>query len=133
VTRNMAESWDLCPTFAIVLGDTVIGTVNFDINPPHQIAMLGFAIDRLYWGRGIGAEATRAAVAWAFEEFGLAKIWATTDVRNTRSRHLLEKLGMKCEGVFRSHELARDGRTDKIFYGLLHVPPAHVVCVQRRQ
>jgi [ribosomal protein S5]-alanine N-acetyltransferase len=119
VARNIADPWDEFPTFAVVLEDTVIGTVNLDINQADCIAMLGFAISRAHWGKGIGSEAVRSAVAWGFEAFGLAKIWAATDVRNARSRRLMEKLGMRLEGRLRSHERARDGRTDKLCYGLL--------------
>jgi ribosomal-protein-alanine N-acetyltransferase len=81
--------------------------------------MLGFAIGRAHWGKGVGSEAVRAAVAWGFEAFALAKIWATADARNARSQRLMEKLGMQLEGQLRSHERARDGRTDKLYYGLL--------------
>jgi ribosomal-protein-alanine N-acetyltransferase len=119
VARNIEEPWDLLPTFAIVLDGRVIGTVNFEIDPTHQIAMIGFAIGRQHWGKGIGYEAARAALGWAFEAFDLAKIWATTDARHVRSQRLMDKLGMQREGRLRSHERARDGRTDKIYYGLL--------------
>jgi len=121
VARNIAEPWDEFPTFAVVLSGTVIGTVNLDINQADGIAILGFAIGSADWGKGIGSEAVRAAVAWSFQAFGLAKIWATTDARNVRSQRLMEKLGMRLEGRLRSHERARDGRTDKLCYGLLRV------------
>jgi RimJ/RimL family protein N-acetyltransferase len=119
VARNMDEPWDLLPTFAVVLDGRVIGTVNFDVDPHDQIAMLGFAIARAHWGKGIAVEAARAAVAWAFEAFGVAKIRASTDARNVRSQRVMEKLGMHHEGRLRSHQLARDGRTDVVCYGLL--------------
>lgn len=121
IARNFAEPWNEFPTFAVVLQGAVIGTVNLDVNQADCIAMLGFAISRAHWGKGIGSEAVRAAVAWGFDAFGLAKIWATTDARNARSQRLMEKLGMRFEGRLRSHERARDGRTDKLCYGLLRV------------
>ena len=121
VARNIADPWNESPTFAVVLNGAVVGTVNLDVDQAHCIAMLGFAISRVHWGKGIGSEAVRAAVAWGFEAFGLAKIWATTDSRNARSQRLMEKLGMQLEGQLRSHERARDGRTDKLCYGLLRV------------
>jgi len=119
VAGNIADPWDVCPTFAVVIERAVIGTVNFDVDRTHGIAMLGFALGRAHWGMGIGSEAVRAAVAWAFEAFALAKIWAITDARNARSQRLMEKLGMRLEGRLLSHEQARDGRTDKLCYGLL--------------
>jgi RimJ/RimL family protein N-acetyltransferase len=99
--------------------ETVIGTVNLEVDRAHGTAMLGFAISRAHWSEGIGSEAVRAAVAWGFEAYDLAKLWATTDARNARSQRLMEKLGMQQEGRLRSHERARDGRTDKLCYGLL--------------
>lgn len=119
VARNIADPWDKCPTFAVVFEGTVMGTVSFDVDKPNAIAMLGYGIGRAYWGKGVGFEAVQVAVAWAFEAFDLAKIWATTDARNVRSERLLQKLGMRLEGRLRSHERARDGRTDKLYYGLL--------------
>ena len=103
----------------MVLRGTVIGTVNLDVDQAHRIAMLGFAISRAHWGKGIGSEAVRAAITWGFEAFALPKIWATTDARNARSQRLMERIGMQLEGRLRSHERARDGRTDKLCYGLL--------------
>src|SRR5215813_5881693 len=121
VMRNIAEPWNEFPTFAVALRDTVIGTVNFSVSRADGIAMLGFAVSRAHWGKGIGSEAVSAAVAWGFDAFGLAKIWTATDARNVRSQRLMEKLGMQLEGRLRSHERARDGRTDKLCYGLLRV------------
>jgi RimJ/RimL family protein N-acetyltransferase len=97
----------------------VIGTVNLEIDPARRMAMIGFAIGQKYQGKGIGAEAARAVVAWAFQELDLVKLWATADARNARSRRLLEKLGMKCEGILHGEELARDGRADRSCYGIL--------------
>jgi [ribosomal protein S5]-alanine N-acetyltransferase len=119
VARNIGEPLDKSPTFAVVLEGAVIGTVNLDVEQAHGIAMLGFAISRVHWGKGIGSEAVRATVDWGFEALDLAKIWAAMDARNTRSQRLLEKLGMQLEGRLRSHERARDGRTDRLCYGLL--------------
>jgi [ribosomal protein S5]-alanine N-acetyltransferase len=132
VARNIAVPWDKYPTFAVVLKDAVIGTVNFDVDQAQCIAMLGFAIGRAYWNKGIGCEAVRTAIVWGFEAFDLAKIWATTDARNARSQRLMEKLGMQLEGRLRSHERARDGRTDKLCYGLLRVEWQDVPTPQSR-
>lgn len=119
IATTMNEPWDLHPTFAVVRGQKVIGTVSFDVQPWERIAMLWFAIGREHWGQGIAGEAASAAIAWAFDASRLAKIWASTDARNERSQRLLEKLGMRLEGRLRAHHLARDGRTDELQFGLL--------------
>jgi ribosomal-protein-alanine N-acetyltransferase len=94
VTCNMTEPWETLPTFAIVLEGRLIGTVNFTIDPAIRSAMLGYAIARAHWGRGIAVEAATAAIAWATAEYALAEIWASTNVAHVRSRRVLEKLGM---------------------------------------
>jgi ribosomal-protein-alanine N-acetyltransferase len=94
VAQNMSEPWATLPTFAVVLDERVIGTVSFEIDPAARTAMLGYAIARACWGRGLATEAAAAAVRWAFAAHDLVEIWASTDPRNARSRRVMEKLGM---------------------------------------
>ena len=94
VRQNIEEPWDELPTFAIVLDDHVIGTVNFTINAAKRTAMLGYAIARAHWRRGIATEAARAAIEWAFATHDLVEIWASTRVDNVGSQRLMERLGM---------------------------------------
>jgi ribosomal-protein-alanine N-acetyltransferase len=94
VAVNMTEPWETLLTFAVVLADHVIGTVNFNIDPAKRRAMLGYAIARAHWGRGIAVEAASAALEWVCAEHELAEIWASTDPAHTRSRRVLEKLGL---------------------------------------
>jgi [ribosomal protein S5]-alanine N-acetyltransferase len=118
VETNIAE-WERSPTFAVEHGGSVIGTVTLDIELANEIAMLGYAIGRRWWRRGIATEATRTVVDWSFSAFGLAKVWAATDARNRRSIRLLERLGLQAEGCLRDHERSRDGRTDRLMFGVL--------------
>jgi [ribosomal protein S5]-alanine N-acetyltransferase len=120
VTTNMDELWETSPTFAIELDGRLIGTVNLEVDAANQIAMLGYAIARDHWGKGIALEAARAVVSWGFEALSLAKIWASTDARHQGSRRIMEKLGMTREGTLRAQHRDRDGsRADEVIYGLL--------------
>jgi RimJ/RimL family protein N-acetyltransferase len=119
VALNMAEPWDRSPTFAVVLDGRVIGTVSFEIDSPARTAMLGYAIGRAWWGRGVAPEAARAAISWAIGTFGLTRIWASTDARHLRSQRVLEKLGMVRDTVRRSLRPGRDGEpVDEVTYRL---------------
>jgi ribosomal-protein-alanine N-acetyltransferase len=119
VALNMTEPWDRSPTFAVVLDGKVIGTVSFEIDAPARTAMLGYAIGRAWWGRGIAVEAARTAMAWAIEAFGLMRIRASTDARNVRSQRVLEKLGMLREALRAADHMGRDGEpVDEVVYGL---------------
>ncbi|MGH7358911.1 MAG: GNAT family N-acetyltransferase [Candidatus Rokuibacteriota bacterium] len=56
-----------------------------------------YALERAAWGRGLATEAARAALTHGFDEAGLPRVIAVTRPEHTRSRHVLEKLGMRYE------------------------------------
>lgn len=99
VATNMNEPWATWPTFAVVLEDRVIGTVNLEIDAAERRAMIGYAIARAHWGRGIAVEAARAAIAWAFATHALDEIWASTHVDHAQSRRVMAKLGMTLDAA----------------------------------
>jgi len=53
-----------------------------------------------YQGKGYAYEAARAFFDYLFKDKGARRIYAYTEDYNTASRHLCEKLGMRCEGLF---------------------------------
>lgn len=55
---------------------------------------LGWRLAHALWGRGYAVEAAHAAIAHGFSTVGLAELLAFTTPRNTRSRRVMEKLGM---------------------------------------
>ena len=67
-------------------------------------------------------EAAGAVLGWGFQWRRLSKISSRADVRNRRSWRVMEKLGMRREGVARSClKGPRPGhpRIDVVSYGLL--------------
>ncbi|MEN8158920.1 MAG: GNAT family N-acetyltransferase [Myxococcota bacterium] len=56
---------------------------------------VGWRIAREHWGRGYAPEAAREALRYGFEVAGLEKIVSFTSVGNTRSRRVMEKIGMR--------------------------------------
>jgi ribosomal-protein-alanine N-acetyltransferase len=71
--------------------------------------MLGYALGKAWWGRGLATEAAVAAVSWAVKKFGLRRLWASTEIGNVRSVRVLEKLGMVREAVRLAADVGRDG------------------------
>jgi ribosomal-protein-alanine N-acetyltransferase len=119
VALNMSEPWERSPTFAVVLDGRVIGTVNFEVNGEKGEAMLGYAIGRAWWGRGIATEAAQAAMAWAIQTFDLVRIWASTDPGNSRSMRVMQKLGMTRDPPETGDRLGREGVPgDGVVYSL---------------
>ena len=119
VARNVLESGETHPTWAIVLSKRVVGEIVLMIDVRHEMAELGYELSREHWGKGLMVEAAEAVIDWGFETRRLEKIFAQADARNSRSLRVMEKLRMTREGVLRSHGKGRDERVDEVYYGIL--------------
>ena len=60
---------------------------------------LSYRLRRDTWGRGLATEAARAVVGLAFDELHTERVFASTTLRNSSSRRVMEKLGMRVSGV----------------------------------
>jgi RimJ/RimL family protein N-acetyltransferase len=60
---------------------------------------LGYVLGRGWWGRGLMTEAARAIVDYALGEPEVWRVWAVCDAENLASARVLEKAGMRREGV----------------------------------
>jgi RimJ/RimL family protein N-acetyltransferase len=56
---------------------------------------IGWRLAPEHWGKGIAQEAAQASLDHGFRERGLDEIVAYTSVGNSRSRRLMERLGMR--------------------------------------
>ena len=109
-------------SWAIVVGGAGVGGIILSVDAKHETGEIDYALAKAHWGRGFMAEAAGAVVDWGFGERGLHRISSQADIRNRRSWRVMEKLGMRREGLFRSHRKApRPGypRIDMVFYSLL--------------
>jgi len=80
----------------------LIGTVGLGkIEPEPSQAEMGFWIGVPSWGKGYATEAGQRVISYAFEELRLNRVYAHHMVRNPTSGRVLEKLGMKREGLLR--------------------------------
>jgi RimJ/RimL family protein N-acetyltransferase len=66
---------------------------------PEEIE-LGYRLKKAHWGRGLATEGSRALIEKGFLELGVQTVVATTMAVNHRSRHVMEKLGMRLECEF---------------------------------
>ena len=55
---------------------------------------VGWRLERAAWGQGFAREAAEASLAWGWRNLATPTIVAITTVANTRSRGLMERLGM---------------------------------------
>jgi len=107
------------PMWAIVHDGHVCGAIELDVDKLNARGEIHYAIARNLWRQGVTTEAARAVLRYAFEELHLRRIFARADVRNTGSWRVMEKLGMKREGVLRSNRVVGDESVDDMLYAIL--------------
>jgi RimJ/RimL family protein N-acetyltransferase len=106
--------------WAAELEGAVVGWVNLIFDRENRRAEVGYGIARDHWGKGLATEAARAAIDAAFATFpDLNRVRAMADARNIGSQRVMEKLGMKREGVLRQNQVVRGEFIDEAWYGLL--------------
>jgi ribosomal-protein-alanine N-acetyltransferase len=107
--------------FAVTLKPqgTLTGAVGLEINARHERAEMGYWIGVPYWGNGYCTEAARAVLRYGFEVLKLHRIFASHFPRNPPSGRVMEKIGMKQEGLLRGHVKKQDRFEDYVVYGLL--------------
>lgn len=100
--------------------DRVIGGSGISIHDPrNKSALLGYVLNRSYWGRGLVTEAAKRLLTLGFEELGLHRVCATCDSENFGSQRVLEKSGMRKEGHFKQDMLIKGRWRDSFLYAIL--------------
>ena len=84
-----------------------------------ETAEIGYCMSRTYWGRGIMPEALRAVTDFLFDSVGVNRVTACHDVNNPKSGRVMQKAGMKFEGIMRAAGKNNLGFCDEVRYGIL--------------
>lgn len=97
----------------------LIGIATFSPpHPHHRRAELGYTIARNYWGAGYATEATQALIRFGFEQMNLVRIEAVCLPDNIASTRVLQKIGMRYEGLLRGYQIWRGTPCDLQMYAL---------------
>lgn len=94
-----------------------IGATNLDENVAK--IEVGYCIGEKWWNKGIATEALREIIRFLFEEVGINRIEAYYNVKNLASGKVMQKCGMKLEGVLRQAYKYKDGISDECIYSIL--------------
>lgn len=79
---------------------------------------IGWFLGKKFWRQGYAYEASKAVIDYAFKELDAHKIFAES-IDGVKSVGLMQKLGMRLEGIQKSHTRDNDGNwTDLWLYGL---------------
>lgn len=87
--------------FGVFVGGNFAGEVNLNSvqRGPFQNAYVGYWIDQRQAGQGYTPEGVVAVMRYAFEELDLHRVQIAIVPRNTASRRVVEKIGVRAEGV----------------------------------
>ncbi len=69
---------------------------------------LGYMFGTPDWGKGYATEVANALADAAFLQMRAERVISTVDVSNVASMHVLEKVGMRWEAVYRKHRRAKN-------------------------
>lgn len=85
----------------IVAPRDLLGAITLRLNREHGWAELGYWLGADFWNQGYATEAAGALVDYAFGTLGMNRVQAHHFVRNPASGRVMQKLGMREEGVLR--------------------------------
>ncbi len=98
------------------IGNVKLGPIHW----VHRRATFGILIgDKKFWGKGIGAEATRLAVEYGFYRLNLRRIDLGVFAEHESAVRSYEKVGFKVEGRFRQDMFQEGKYSDRLWMGLL--------------
>ena len=99
----------------VLIGDVVLRVTD----APARQGTFGYTFHPASQGNGFATEAARKLLQLGFETFGLHRMFARCDARNTASWRVMERLGMRREAHFREHALFKGGWDEEFYYAML--------------
>jgi RimJ/RimL family protein N-acetyltransferase len=100
-------------------GGELVGDVALQWVSELHRCEIGFSFNPAHQGRGYATEAARALLPFAFETMRWHRLVGRTEVRNTGSTRVLEKLGMRLEAHLVENEWVKDEWQSELDYALL--------------
>jgi ribosomal-protein-alanine N-acetyltransferase len=96
---------------------SLIGLVSLVHREPSQ-GQIGWALHGAHRGRGYATEAAISLTKYAFETVGLHRVHADTAIDNVTSWRVMERIGLRREGVQRESCLVDGLWHDMVLYGV---------------
>lgn len=98
----------------------VIGNISVvRLNENTKAADIGYCMSRAYWGQGLMPEALKAVMDYLFDVVEVNRIAACHDINNPKSGRVMEKAGMKQEGILRDAGRNNLGICDEVWYAMI--------------
>lgn len=113
---------DAAGEWGIVLKDSgrLIGSMGFPwVDSKNKRGEIGYVLARPFWGQGLMPEAVDRLLKFAFEEMELNRVECCHFLPNEKSGRVMQKAGMRFEGIARERFFAKGRFWDVKVYAIL--------------
>ena len=98
----------------------LVGTIGFmDYSEDNASVEVGYSLARWLWNGGYMTEALSCVIDYAFENMDINRIEAQHELTNPSSGRVMEKCGMRKEGVLRQRLYNKGRYVDVALYAIL--------------
>lgn len=95
-----------------------IGCIDIRVEPQHEKASFGYVLNRNFWNQGYMTEALQAVLAFCFDRLELNRVEASHYVGNEGSGRVMQKCGMRYEGLSPQEVKVKGVFQDVVHYGI---------------
>lgn len=95
------------------------GAIALTNNQTFNHGEIAYWVGEEFWGNGYATEAAKTILQFAFGEKQHHKVFARYFKSNPASGRVLQKIGMKEEGVLREHVMKGNQYEDLVYYGVI--------------
>lgn len=100
------------------------------LNHNAEQAEIGYCFARRFWRSGFASEASKELLRFGFHNLGLHRMYATCDNTNIGSSRVLEKIGMRREGLSLKDKKIRGTWRDTLHFAILRDEWADINAVE---
>ena len=98
----------------------VLGAIHLiKYNQGHKLTEVGYVLSHKYWNRGIMTEALQCVITLCFEKLKFNRVQGMCKEENIGSARVMEKSGMKFEGILRDYQYEKDRFWNLKVYSIL--------------
>jgi len=122
--RNFRLKKELNFAIDLIENDNLVGVISLQkIDNINKSGQIGYWVGKKYWNMGLASESINLVINYAFLVLQLHKVYANVLTTNRASIRVLEKNGLKKEGILRDSIYKFDKFFDVVLYYKLNSWP----------
>ena len=100
----------------------VVGEIYIDdLSNRNNRCEISWKIGSAFWNQGYTTEAAKKIISFLQKEVGMHRIQAKCCIKNFASERVMQKIGMKKEGILKDYFLGKEGNyEDVVVYSILN-------------